>query len=311
MDYPKEVIVLEVGPRDGLQMETKMLSVEQKVELIERVADAGVKYIEIGSLVHPKAVPQMADTDEVAKRITRKSGVEYSVLVMNLKGVERALDAGIEKIKFSVSASRAHSLKNQNREPEEVVRSLAESVEFAAKHNIRVGTGISMSFGCPFEGDMPISALEKLIEEFIRLGISEIAPADTVGLGNPGQVYSWMKHFKEKYPQVHWGVHLHNTRGLALANTYAALLAGVTEFGSCFAGIGGCPFAPGASGNVATEDVIYLFNSMGIASGCDLQKYIAIAGTVQEWLGHDSDTYQLHVARAHAGLRECRTAASS
>lgn len=305
MELTKQVSLVEVGPRDGLQFEKIMLSVEQKLELIEMVVDAGMKNIEIGSFVHPKAVPQMADTDELAKRLPQYPGVTYSALIMNLRGAQRALDSGITKVKMNTSASLSHNLKNQKCTPEESVKRLDETYQFCVKNSMQTCAGISMAFGCPIDGDVPVDTLDKIVARFIEMGVTAIAPADTAGLANPLQTYDTMKFLVGKYPQVFWGVHLHNTRGLALANTFASLQAGVVEFGACFAGIGGCPFAPGASGNSAMEDVIFLMESVGVKHGVDLKKYIGIADKVQGYIGRDTDTYQLHVSRAHAALAAC------
>lgn len=182
MTWPKAVTICEVGPRDGLQMEKSLLSVEQKVELIERLVDAGVKVMEVGSFVHPKAVPQMADTDEVVKRLKKRPGVEYRCLTMNLKGVQRALDCGLTKIKLTSSASRTHSLKNMNRTPEEVVRDFAECAAFALAQGAEVSGAISTAFGCPFEGKIPLSQAESMITCYREIGVTEVAMSDTSGL---------------------------------------------------------------------------------------------------------------------------------
>ncbi len=290
--------IIEVGPRDGLQFEKNMLSAEQKIELIERVADAGARFIEIGSFVRPSAVPQLADTDEVARRIRRTEGVEYSALVMNRKGVERAVAAGLSKVKFNVSASETHSQKNQNRSPEEAVASLEESIAYAKEHGIHVGAGISMAFGCPLDGSIPFARLDDMVRHLLALGVREIAPADTSGMADPLTVHDTMSKLLRKYPEAHFGIHLHNTRGLALTNTLAALLAGVSQHAASFAGLGGCPFAPGASGNVATEDVVHMLHAMGVQTGIDLEKILDVAQTAQSWLGRIADSSMLRVRRS-------------
>ena len=191
--WPSDVTISEVGPRDGLQNEKTMFSTEQKVELIERAAQAGAKIIEIGSFVHPKAVPQMADTDEVARRIRRLPGVEYRALVMNLKGLERAEASGVTKAKLTASASRAHSLANSNRTPEEVVRSFKECADYAAAHGMELSGAIPTSFGCSLEGKVPLEQVLSVADCFLEMGVRELSLSDTTGMANPRQVYSYGK----------------------------------------------------------------------------------------------------------------------
>jgi hydroxymethylglutaryl-CoA lyase len=301
--WPRSVSVCEVGPRDGLQMERTLLSVDQKVELIERSVDAGARTIEIGSFVNPRAVPAMADTDAVARRMTRRDGVEYRALVMNRKGVERALDCGITKVKLTASASRTHTLKNMNRTPEQVVLDFADCAAFALGRGMAVSGAVSTAFGCPFEGAVPLSRVESLVDLFLSIGMSEISMSDTSGLAAPRQVLDTMSHLRARHPGVRWTLHLHNTRGLAAANTVAGLLAGVTAFDASFGGLGGCPFAPGASGNIATEDLLYQLARDGIDTGYDLPAVLAIAEDACRWLGRAPDSKQaaLHGRRATPG----------
>ncbi len=297
IDWPSSIVVCEVGPRDGLQNEKKLFSVEQKVELIERSVHAGAKIIEIGSFVHPKAVPQMADTDEVAKRIKRVEGVEYRALVMNMKGLERALAAGIRKTKLTVSASRSHCLANMNRTPEEVVAGFGEFAEFTAKHGIELSGGIATSFGCPFEGRVPLEQLVSVISGFKKIGVKEVSISDTTGMANPRQVYEYGVHVRKLFPDMKWILHFHDTRGMGLANVVAGMLAGIDRFDSCFAGLGGCPFAPGATGNIATEDLVHMCHEMGISTGMDLDEVISLARSVKEIIGHDTSGFILRAGK--------------
>lgn len=299
--WPRAVSVCEVGPRDGLQMERKLLSVEQKVELIERSVAAGARTIEIGSFVNPRAVPALADTDAVARRMKRRDGVEYRALVMNLKGVERALDCGIAKVKLTASASRTHTLKNMNRTPEQVVLDFADCAAFALARGMAVSGAISTAFGCPFEGDVPLGRVESLVGLFLQIGVTEISMSDTSGLAAPRQVLGIMSHLRAAHPGVRWTLHLHDTRGLAAANTVAGLLAGVTAFDASFGGLGGCPFAPGASGNIATEDLLYQLARDGIETGYDLAAVMGIAADACRWLDREPDSRQL-------ALRACTAA---
>jgi len=295
--WPKKITVCEVGPRDGLQNEKVLLTVEQKIELIERSAQAGARIIEIGSFVHPKAVPQMADTDEVAKRMRRVDGVEYRALVMNLRGLERAEAAGIKKAKLTVSASRTHSLKNLNKTPEEAVHGFMECAEYAATHGIELSGAISTAFGCCFEGRVPLAQVISVVRCFQEIGVNELSLSDTTGMANPQQVYEYGVKVKEQFADVNWVLHFHNTRGMGLSNVVAGLLAGIGSYDACFAGLGGCPFAPGASGNIATEDLVHMLDEMGIDTGYDLVAGISIARFVRECIGHDTDSSILRAGR--------------
>ncbi len=301
MHLPKKVDIYEVGARDGLQIEKTRLSVDQKAALVESMVAAGAKSVEVGSFVHPAAVPQMADTDEVAKKLRRIPGVEYCALVMNIKGMERALAVDIRNLRFTVSATDSHSKNNQNRTPAEVIDALDGPIAFARDHGMSFTMGMPVAFGCPFEGRTSYSRVESIADQLVAKGVTAISLADTIGVADPLQVYTYMSSLLRKYPRIHWAVHLHNTRGLALANILAAMQAGIVSFSSCFAGIGGCPFAPGASGNVATEDVLFMLHSMGIETGYDLDKVIAVALQAQEWLGHDTDSF---MARLHRNRKK-------
>lgn len=297
LELPKQVILCEVGPRDGLQNEKKILTTEQKVELIERMVEAGAAVIEIGSFVHPKAVPTMADTDEVARRIRRMTGVEYRALVLNKKGIERAHAAGVTKAKLTVSASPTHSKQNSNSTPEEVVRSFSDCAAYAKENGITLSGAISTAFGYYAEGIIELDKITPLVEAYLALGVDEISMSDSTGFANPKQVRDYMSFLLQKYPQVDWTLHTHNTRGMAMANIYAALTAGVRRFDASFAGIGGCPFAPGASGNIATEDVVNMLHEMNIETGYDLEKTLDVAETVSKWLGHPADSAMMRVER--------------
>jgi hydroxymethylglutaryl-CoA lyase len=295
--WASRISVCEVGPRDGLQNEKTQLTVDQKVELIERSVEAGVKFIEIGSMVHPKAVPQMADTDEVAKRIKKAEGVEYRVLVMNVKGIERAEAAGLTKAKLTVSASRSHSLSNMKRTPEEVIASFGECAEYATAHGITLSGAISTSFGCPFEGKVQLAQVLLVIDCFRKIGVKELSLSDTTGMANPQQVYEYCTQVREQFPDVTWWLHFHNTRGMGLANVLAGMLAGVERFDSAFAGLGGCPYAPGASGNIATEDLVHMCHEMGVETGIDLDQVISLGKYIQQIIGHETSSFILKAGK--------------
>lgn len=279
---PKEIVVAEVGPRDGFQIEKEKLSVAEKVEFIERAVESGARIIEIGSFVHPKAIPTLADTDEVAKRIKRVEGVEYRALGMNLKSIERAKESGVNKLKLTVSASVEHSLANLNKTPDKAIEGFDEVANFASKNNIELSGAISTSFGCSIQGYVPFEDVIKTIDAFIKVGVTELSLSDTTGMANPKQVYEYSRYVIEHYPDIVWNLHFHNTRGMGLANVYAGLLAGINRFDACFGGLGGCPFAPGASGNVATEDILNMANEMGLENTYDIDKVIRLAREVVE-----------------------------
>ncbi|HUX41121.1 MAG TPA: hydroxymethylglutaryl-CoA lyase [Rectinemataceae bacterium] len=295
--WPSRVTVCEVGPRDGLQNEKTMLTIEQKVELIDRIAAAGAKIIEVGSFVNPKAVPQMADTDEVARRIKRLDGVEYRVLIFNMKGLERAEAVGLKKAKLTVSASRTHSLKNAGKTPEDAVKSFADCANYAAAHGITLSGAIPTSFGCAFEGKIPVEQVLKVVSYFREIGIKEISLSDSTGMGTPRQVYEYCRMVQEKYPEITWNLHFHNTRGMGLANVTAGLLAGIVRFDGGFAGLGGCPFIPDAAGNIATEDLIHMLHEMGIDTGYDLDEVISISRRARDLVGHPTDSFILRAGK--------------
>ena len=295
--WPTRVSLCEVGLRDGLQNETALLSVEQKLQLLDAVTDSGVKVVEIGAFVHPKAVPQMADTDALCRAMKKVEGVEYRALVPNLRGAQRAFDAGLTKAKLTVSASEAHCLANFNSTPVKMVEGFAECVDFATRSGIALSGAISTAFGCPFQGRVPVEQVENVVEGFLRLGITELSLSDTTGMAHPRQVYELGTYMIEKFPQVRWVMHFHNTRDMALANIVMGIQAGVRMFDSAFAGLGGCPFAPGASGNVASEDVIHMLHEMSIDTGIDLLQAMATARLAASFVGHPATSAVLKAGR--------------
>lgn len=287
MNLPKSITVCEVGLRDGLQNEKATLSTAQKLTLLENIQNAGVSLIEIGSLVNPKAVPQMADTAEVFGKLSKKADVEYRVLVLNQKGLERAVEAGMKKVKITLSVSEAHQRANANSTPLEMFEKFAPMAEYAAAHGVTLSGAMATSFGCPFEGDIPIERIKAVAAEFRKIGITELSMSDTTGMANPALVYRQCNEMQEAFPEVMWNLHFHNTRGMGLANVLAGMQAGVTRFDASLGGLGGCPFAPGATGNIATEDLLHMCGEMGIETGVDLDRMIAAARALQEMVGHD------------------------
>jgi len=307
MNLPSKVTLCEVGLRDGIQNEKTILQTADKLELVKSVIASGFKVIELGSFVSPKAVPQTADTDQLYKELADVEGVELRALIANLKGVERAVACGCKKVKLNVSASRAHNIANLNMTPEESVAKFAACKELADQHGIEVSGSISMPFGSPWERNIPISDVHSIIEAYLNVGITEISLSDASGMAVPNQVYDICTGVKEKYPNVSWWLHFHNTRGVAMANIIAAMQAGVTQFDSSFGGLGGCPFVPGAAGNIATEDVAHMMEEMGIDTGIDVKASVEIARRVNELVGHSSDSYILRAGCSKDLIRELPT----
>lgn len=297
MILPRKITICEVGPRDGFQSEKTLISTETKVSIIDRVAASGVPVIEIGSFVHPKAIPQMADTDEVAKKINKRPGTQYRALVSNAKGVERAIAAGIDRVKLTHSATQSHNKSNFNQTVEQSVERFEVCIEQARQHNVVVSGAISVAFGCPFEGKIPVSMLNAYAKQFLNYGITELSLSDTTGMGNPKQVYHVVSQMVQSFPDIKWILHMHDTRGMALANILAAMQAGVTWFDASFAGLGGCPYAPGASGNVATEDLVHMLHEMGIETGIDLDQTIGNARLAKAVVGHETDSRLLRAGK--------------
>ena len=294
LNLPEEVRICEVGLRDGLQNEKQVLQIEQKVELLTDLIDAGFPVIEVGSFMHPKKVPQMANTDEVFKAVQGKyPDVELRALIPNIRGVQRAVDCGCKKVKLNVSASREHNLRNLNMTPEESVAGFAECVEEAKKNGIEISGSISMPFGSPWEGHIPQADVDSIIEAYLKVGIHEISLSDAPGMAVAVQVYEICSHVKEKYPDVSWWLHFHNTRGNAISNIFAAMQAGMTQFDSSFAGLGGCPFVPGAAGNISSEDVINMCDDSGIKTGVDVHKVMAASKKLMSVMEIVPDSYVL------------------
>ncbi|HQK54149.1 MAG TPA: hydroxymethylglutaryl-CoA lyase [Sedimentibacter sp.] len=297
MILPSEIRLCEVGLRDGLQNEPKILTTSEKLKLAEGLINAGFKVIELGSFMSPKAVPQMADTDELFRHFNNVEGVELRALVANKKGVERAINCGCGKIKLNVSASKKHNLANINKTPEETVAGFAENVDLALENGLEVSGSISMPFGSPWEGVIPIKDVEEIVEAYLRVGIKEISLSDAAGVATPRQVYDICSSMQKKYPDVKWWLHFHNTRGMAMANILASMEAGITNFDSSLGGFGGCPFVPGAAGNVSTEDVVHMMDEMGIKTGIDILKLIELSRNLQDMLGNEGDSYILKAGR--------------
>jgi len=307
MNLVKNITICEVGPRDGLQNEATILTTNQKVDIIKDMIEAGFKVIEVGSFVSPKAVPQMANTDEVFKLIPQLEGVEYRALIANAKGVDRAVACGCKKVKLNVSASKAHNLANLNMTPEESVAGFKECVDKALENNIEISGSISMAFGSPWDKEIPIQDVKDIVQAYLNVGVTEISLSDASGMAYPTQVYEICEEMKKEFPQVNWWLHFHNTRGLGVANIVAGMQAGINQFDTSFAGVGGCPFVPGAAGNVSTEDVIHMCDEMNVITGIDIDKAIKISKKVVEIVGHSTDSYLLRAGKSKDLIRELPT----
>ena len=304
MKLVPKVILCEVGLRDGLQNEKTILSIEEKIELLNQITQSGFKIIEVGSFVSPKNVPQMADTDELFKRAKLDKNVEYRALIANLKGVERAIDCGCKKVKLNISASKAHNLANLNMTPEQSVAGFEECVKLANKNSIKVSGSISMPFGSPWDKEIPIEDVKNIVDAYISLGITEISLSDAAGVAYPTQVYDIAKQMKKDYEEVSWTLHFHNTRGLGIANIIAGMQAGIEKYDTSFAGLGGCPFVPGAAGNVSTEDTVHMLEQMNIKTGIDIDKVIQIGKKVKQLTGNQNGSYILKAGKAKDLVKE-------
>ena len=298
--WPERVTVREVGLRDGLQSIARTLPTAQKLQWIQGAYDAGIREIEVGSFVPPKLLPQLADTAELVAFAKTLPGLVVSVLVPNLKGAERAMDSGADWMLLPLSASHAHSLANLRKAPDDVVAEIGAMVEArrARGSAIRIEVGMSTAFGCTLQGQVAVDEVLRLLQAVVALGVDRVGLADTVGYADPRQVGELFAKAREVAGDKLGCGHFHDTRGLGLANVMAALQAGETRFDACLAGIGGCPHAPGASGNVATEDLAYLMASMGIDTGIDFGQLIALRAQVAQWLAGES----LHGSIAQTGL---------
>lgn len=297
MNLPKAVTIVEVGPRDGLQNESHFVPTDAKIKLIELLSETGLKRIEITSFVHPKAIPQLQDSEEVIKKVRRKPGVLFSTPIPNERGLERALASGIEEVALFVSASETHNQRNVKMSVNESLRGFHNIAQKALSNRIKMRGYVVTAFGCPYEGRVAPEKVEDIVSEYKALGVHEIALGDTTGMANPLQVSRMIRRIKPQLGEVGLALHSHDTRGTALANVLAAVEEGVTIFDGSIGGMGGCPYAPGASGNVATEDLVNMLEEMGVETGIDLQKLIDCAKYAKEIIQRDLPSHLLGAGR--------------
>ncbi len=285
--YPPRVSITEVGLRDGLQMESEFIPTATKLRLLEALMDAGVRHFEATSFVSPRAVPQLRDAAELLAAVRRRPGVVLAVLAPNRRGVERALDAGADEAVVFVSASESHNQKNLNRSVERSLQDIREIAAATLGAPIRLKGAIACAFGCPFEGDVPVQQVLAIARTFADLGFAGLTLGDTTGMATPPLVARTVQALREHLPHLPIALHFHNTRGLGLANVMEGLAHGVEHYESSLGGIGGCPFAPGATGNICTEDTVHLMHELGIDTGIDLERLVAVAHDLQGVLGRD------------------------
>ena len=298
MKLPAEVTIYEVGPRDGLQNEARQVPTADKIRFIDALVAAGIKNIEITSFVSPKWIPQLADAAEVARGVQRPPGVRMSALVPNRRGLETAIAAGMKEIAVFLSASETHNKKNVNKTITDTLTAFDEVVPHALAGGLKVRAYVSTVFGCPYEGDVQAARAVALVGQLRDMGVYEVSLGDTIGVANPQQVEEVLEHVLAKHAAPGIAVHFHDTQGTALANCLVSLTMGITTIDASAGGLGGCPYAPGAAGNLATEDVVAMLHGMGVKTGIDLDKLADASRTASTFVGHELPSKYL---KAHLG----------
>jgi hydroxymethylglutaryl-CoA lyase len=300
MKWPNKVRVKEVGPRDGLQNEKSFISTEDKIAWINQLSQTGLDYIEITSFVNPKWIPALSDAVEVAQGIKRIKGVTYAALVPNQRGLDRALEANIDETAVFMSASQTHNQKNINKSIEDTFPILNQVVQDSLSAGKSVRGYISTVFGCPYEGVVDIQTVVRVSDALFEMGIKELSLGDTIGVANPKQIQEVLEILLKRYPADKLAMHLHDTRGTALANILASLDMGSTNFDGAIGGLGGCPYAPGASGNLATDDLLFMLDGMGIETGIKQGKLLAAAQFIQGKIGRPLPSHNLQANQAES-----------
>lgn len=286
-DLPKTVHITEVGPRDGLQSEPVFVPTDRKIALIQAMVDAGLKRIEVSSFVSPRAVPQLRDAAEVIDAFAENEDLFLTALVPNLKGAERAAETGVDGLILFASASQSHNAKNVNRTREESLAGFAEIARFMEGTGIEVEGAIATAFGCPFEGVVPAEDVVEMAKGYYDLGMRHVTLGDTTGMATPALVVERVRALRAALPDLEVALHFHNTRGVGLVCAYAGLQQGIVHFESSIAGLGGCPFVPRATGNICTEDLVYMLEESGVQTGIDLEKLILAARLAEELVGRE------------------------
>jgi hydroxymethylglutaryl-CoA lyase len=284
-NFPKKVTLIEVGPRDGFQFETKIIPTDFKTEIICGLADAGLRHIQAASFVHPKIMPQMADAEDVLRRLPERKELIYSGLVLNAKGVERAHLAGLKHIEISISASDTHSRKNSGMSLEQAVEQGKEMIRLAHSCHMNIRAGIQCAFGCVYEGEIPKDRVLSMAKTLSESKIEMFCLSDTTGMATPFSIKALLESILPEMKDIPVALHLHNTRGLGLVNVMAGLEYGISHFDTSLGGMGGCPFVTGAAGNIATEDTAYLMNSLNIETGVDIERVAACSRRLEDFLG--------------------------
>jgi hydroxymethylglutaryl-CoA lyase len=283
----RQVSIIEVGPRDGLQSEPEILSTDTKIEFVTKAIDAGIRRMEVTSFVHPKRVPQMADAEDVMRGLPQCDDVIYIGLVLNRRGFERAREVGIDEIGMAVVASDTYNQRNQGVPTSESIKAWIDIAREAKAAGIRANVMVSSAFGCPFEGEVPLQRVLDIIDQVMEGDPVELGIADSIGVGVPDQVTEMIGAIREHVPNTPIRCHFHNTRNTGLANAQAAVLSGVTSLDASIGGIGGCPFAPAATGNIPTDDLVYMLDRSGVDTGVSLEKIIETSNWLQEQLGRE------------------------
>lgn len=311
----RRLFIQEVGPRDGFQIEPRFIPTGDKIALIDSLSLCGLAKIEVTSFTSPRAIPALADADEVMRGLRRQPGVVYTALVPNLRGAERAIAAGADELNLVMSASETHNLLNLRMTREQSVARLLEVVDLARATGVALNVSLSTSFGCPMEGAVPEAEVLGLAGRFLERGVAGITLCDTTGMAHPGQVASLSRAFRARFPGAEATLHLHNTRGMGLANALAGLGEGIDRFDASLGGLGGCPYAPGATGNICTEDLVHMLQAMGLALEVDLPGLLAAARVLPGMVGHEVPGQVLKAGRSQdlhptpADLEELRARA--
>ncbi|GGJ91379.1 hydroxymethylglutaryl-CoA lyase [Pseudomonas matsuisoli] len=283
----KRVYIQDVATRDGFQIESTFVPTEDKIALIDRLSTSGLAKIEVTSFTSPKAIPNLRDAEDVMRGIRRVPGVEYTVLVPNVKGCERALGCGVDEINLVMSASDTHGLANLRMTPDASLEQFKTIIAATQGTDVFINASLSTTFGCPFEGVVPEDRVYQLIQRLIDIGVQGVTLCDTTGMADPAQVARISTGALSRWPDTVFTAHFHNTRGMGLANAVAALHAGIDRFDASLGGLGGCPYAPGASGNICTEDLVHMFQRMGLETGVDLDALLDASGLLPALIGHD------------------------